>query len=83
MQHCFTVHLLNKVIDIGMIQKLLFHNDIRTTLRYLHTSHKDLLDVVSPIDHLNIVIPKPLPGKKLIVNRRNVQQFFGSFFIFL
>lgn len=63
LRHSFATHLLDKGTDISMIQKLLGHNDIRTTLRYLHTSHKDLLGIVSPIDHLNIVVPKSLPGK--------------------
>jgi integrase/recombinase XerD len=33
---------------------LLGHNDIRTTLRYLHTSNRDLLKVISPLDDLNL-----------------------------
>jgi integrase/recombinase XerD len=40
--------------DISMIQKLLGHNSIKTTLRYLHTSNKDLLKIISPLDDLKL-----------------------------
>ncbi len=45
-------HLIEKSIDIQMIQKLLGHNNIATTLRYLHTSNKDLLKIISPLNDL-------------------------------
>jgi len=31
---------------------LLEHNDIKTTLIYLHTSSKDLMKIISPLDEL-------------------------------
>lgn len=57
LRHSFATHLLDKGTDISIIQKLLGHQDIKTTLRYLHTTNKDLLKVVSPLDdlHLNFV----------------------------
>lgn len=54
MRHRFATHLSEKGTDETMIQKLLGHNDIKTTLIYLHTSNKDLLKVVSPLDDLKI-----------------------------
>ena len=54
LRHSFATHLLDKGTDISMIQKLLGHNDINTTLRYLHTSNKDLLNILSPLDSLNL-----------------------------
>lgn len=63
LRHSFATHLLDKGTDISMIQKLLGHNDLKTTLRYLHTSHKDLLGIISPIEHLNIQLPKQPPEK--------------------
>jgi len=54
LRHSFATHLIEKGTDITMIQKLLGHNDIKTTLRYLHTSNKDLLKIVSPLDDLNL-----------------------------
>ena len=52
LRHSFATHLLDKGTDVTMIQKLLGHNDLRTTLRYLHTSNKDLLKIISPLDDL-------------------------------
>lgn len=54
LRHSFATHLLERGTDISMIQKLLGHNDLRTTLRYLHTTNKDLIKIVSPLDNLNL-----------------------------
>jgi site-specific recombinase XerD len=54
LRHSFATHLPDKGTDISMIQKLLGHNDIKTTLRYLHTTNKDILNVVSPLDSLGL-----------------------------
>lgn len=54
LRHSFATHLLDKGTDVTMIQKLLGHNDIKTTLRYLHTSNKDLLKIISPLDDLKL-----------------------------
>ena len=54
LRHSFATHLVERGIDVTMIQKLLGHNDIKTTLIYLHTSNKDLLKIISPLDDLNL-----------------------------
>jgi len=54
LRHSFATHLLERGTDITMIQKLLGHNDLKTTLRYLHTSNKDLLRIISPLDNLQL-----------------------------
>lgn len=55
LRHSFATHLIEKGTDVTMIQKLLGHNDIKTTLRYLHSSNKDLLKIISPLDDLNLI----------------------------
>lgn len=54
LRHSFATHLLDKGTDIIMIQKLLGHNDLKTTLRYLHVTNRDMLKVISPLDDLNL-----------------------------
>ncbi len=59
LRHSFATHLLDKGTDVVLIQKLLGHNDIKTTLRYLHVTNKDLLNILSPLEDI-----KDLIGKK-------------------
>ena len=54
LRHSFATHLLDKGTDVVMIQKLLGHNDIKTTLRYLHVTNRDLLGIISPLDDLEL-----------------------------
>jgi site-specific recombinase XerD len=54
LRHSFATHLIDKGTDVTMIQKLLGHSDLKTTLRYLHTSNRDLLKIISPLDDLNL-----------------------------
>ncbi|RYY30627.1 MAG: hypothetical protein EOP46_21350, partial [Sphingobacteriaceae bacterium] len=54
LRHSFATHLVEKGTDVTMIQKLLGHSDIRTTMIYLHTSNKDLLKIISPLDSLKL-----------------------------
>jgi site-specific recombinase XerD len=54
LRHSFATHLIEKGTDVTMIQKLLGHNDLKTTLRYLHTSNKDLMKIISPLDDLKL-----------------------------
>jgi integrase/recombinase XerD len=55
LRHSFATHLLDKGTDILMIMKLLGHNDLKTTLRYLHVTNKDMLRIISPLDDLNLL----------------------------
>jgi site-specific recombinase XerD len=54
LRHSFATHLVDRGTDVTIIQKIMGHNDIKTTMRYLHTSNKDLLKILSPLDTLNL-----------------------------
>ncbi|MBL7703892.1 MAG: site-specific integrase [Ferruginibacter sp.] len=52
LRHSYATHLLENGTDISYIQKLLGHNDIKTTLRYTQISKKDIGQIESPLDKL-------------------------------
>jgi len=49
-RHSFASHLLSINTDIVTVQKLLGHDDIRTTMAYLHLSHRPNAAPRSPMD---------------------------------
>jgi hypothetical protein len=53
---CFDWYALlhNWTIDRKPIQALLGHNDLKTTMRYLRTTNRNLLKIISPPDDLNL-----------------------------
>ena len=52
LRHSFATHLLENGTDISYIQKLLGHNDIKTTLRYTQITTKDIGKIESPLDRI-------------------------------
>jgi len=54
LRHSYATHLHEAGTDIKLIQELLGHNDIKTTLRYTHVSNRTLESIKSPFDTLNL-----------------------------
>lgn len=52
LRHSYATHLLEFGTDIMLIQKLLGHNDIKTTLNYTHVADRTIASVQSPLDKL-------------------------------
>jgi site-specific recombinase XerD len=54
LRHSFATHLLEGGTDIRVIQELLGHDSIKTTVRYTQVSVKNIIQVQSPLDRLGL-----------------------------
>lgn len=54
LRHCFATHLLEKGVNLRLIQQFLGHNSLKTTSVYLHLANIDLTTVTSPLDLMDV-----------------------------
>lgn len=54
MRHTSATHMVENGIDINLIQKLLGHNNVKTTNIYLHISHNYISKIQSPLMAINV-----------------------------
>lgn len=54
MRHTSATHMVENGIDINLIQKLLGHNNVKTTNAYLHVSHNHISKIQSPISQIQL-----------------------------
>ena len=53
LRHAYATHLLEAGTDVRVIQQLLGHTSIRTTMIYTHVTNRNLMKVPSPLDFLD------------------------------
>ena len=51
-RNSFTPHLMDRGIDLRLIQTMLGHESIETTAIYTHVSTRDLQKIVNPLDRI-------------------------------
>ena len=50
LRHCFATHQLHQGTDIFVLQRLLGHSDIKTTIKYLHLTPERITAIKSPLE---------------------------------
>ena len=54
LRHSFTTHMLESGVDLRIIQELLGHTSSKTTEIYTYVSRKNIMNIKSPLESLNV-----------------------------
>ena len=54
LRHSYATHLTNRGVNVQYLQEILGHKSPKTTMLYTHLSGKDIRNIKSPLDDLNI-----------------------------
>jgi len=54
LRHSYATHLTNKGVNIQYLQEILGHNSPKTTMLYTHLSGKDITNIRSPLDDMDL-----------------------------
>ena len=54
LRHCFATHLLEKGVNLRLIQQFMGHVSLKTTAGYLHLVNVNPASVISPLDTMNV-----------------------------
>jgi integrase/recombinase XerD len=59
LRHSFATHLLEAGVDLAALQRLLGHNNLATTAKYLHVRQERLAQIKSPLDLIEFASLRP------------------------
>jgi integrase/recombinase XerD len=64
LRHAFATHLVEQGVDISIVQALLGHSHLSTTMRYISVATRTIAAVKSPLEHLTLKVPEMRPQQE-------------------
>jgi integrase/recombinase XerD len=65
LRHAFATHLIEQGVDISIVQALLGHSHLSTTMRYIRVATRAIAAVKSPLEHLKLTVPEMRPQQEV------------------